>query len=245
MIRWPWRVAVRTSDPVTACLGSQYAGWALKDASKYAALGSGPARALAREEAIFTEIAHREVAERAVLVVESNTPPPPPLMEEIASACAVAPQAVTLLYAPTQSLAGAVQVAARSIEVAISKAHQLKFPLAHIVEALGSAPLSPPHPDLAVAMGRANDAIIYGSRVQLFVAGPEADAERLATGLPSSTSRDYGEPFAAVFRRAGGEFHAIDPMFFSPAQVTVTALSSGASFHAGAIRADLVDASFG
>jgi methenyltetrahydromethanopterin cyclohydrolase len=25
--RWPWHVVVRTSDPVTACLGSQYAGW--------------------------------------------------------------------------------------------------------------------------------------------------------------------------------------------------------------------------
>src|SRR5262245_44408570 len=28
--RWPWHVVVRTSQPVTACLASQYAGWALK-----------------------------------------------------------------------------------------------------------------------------------------------------------------------------------------------------------------------
>ena len=45
---------------------------------------------------------------------------------------------------------------------------------------MGAAPLSPPHPDFVIAMGRTNDAIIYGGRVHLFVTGPASDARELA-----------------------------------------------------------------
>ena len=45
--------------------------------------------------------------------------------------------------------------------------------------------------------------------------------------LPSAASRDYGAPFAEIFKRFGGDFYAIDPMLFSPAAVAVTALESG------------------
>jgi methenyltetrahydromethanopterin cyclohydrolase len=94
------------------------------------------------------------------------------------------------------------------------------------------------------SMGRTNDAIIYGGRVQLFVGGPAGEAARLAEQLPSIASRDYGAPFAEVFRRFGGDFYAIDPMLFSPAAVAVTALESGETFRAGAVSAELLDASF-
>jgi methenyltetrahydromethanopterin cyclohydrolase len=245
--RWPWHLVVRTSDPVKACLASQYAGWALKheaDGSKFFALGSGPARALARREPLFDELAHQEHADRAVLVLEAPAPPPAAVVEMVAAACGIGPQRLTILYAPTQSLAGSVQVVARVVEVALHKAHELKFPLDRIVDAVGSAPLCPPHPDFSIGMGRTNDAIIFGGRVQLFVAGPADEAEQLAAKLPSAASRDYGAPFAEIFKRFGGDFYAIDPMLFSPAAVIVTALESGCSFHAGAIAPDLLDASF-
>ena len=243
--RWPWRVVVRTSDPVTACLASQYAGWALKhDEGGFFALGSGPARALARREPLFEELSHREAADRAVLVLESGRTPPTGVAEKVADACAVAPERLIILYAPTRSLAGSVQIAARAVEVALHKAHTLKFPLERIIDAVGSAPLSPPHPDFATGMGRTNDSIIFGGCVALFVNGPAADAEALAAGLPSGTSRDYGAPFSDIFKRFGGDFYAIDPMLFSPASVTVTALETGETFHGGAMAADLLDASF-
>lgn len=246
--RWPWLVTVRCADPVTACLASQYAGWSLneeKRAGGFFALGSGPARALARVEPLFAELAHRERSERAVLVLEADRAPPAAIVEKVARDCGVAPARLTILFAPTRSLAGAVQVVARVVEVALHKAHALHFPLERILDAVGGAPLSPPHPDFVQAIGRTNDAIIYGGRVQLFVAGPEAEARALAEQLPSRNSRDYGAPFAAIFKRFGGDFYAIDPMLFSPAQVTVTAVETGASFHAGAVAPDLLDASFG
>jgi methenyltetrahydromethanopterin cyclohydrolase len=93
-------------------------------------------------------------------------------------------------------------------------------------------------------MGRTNDAIIYGGRVQLFVTGPAGEAHALANELPSEGSRDYGRPFMEIFRRFGGDFYKIDPLLFSPAEVIVTALDTGESFRKGRVDTDLLDASF-
>ena len=110
---------------------------------------------------------------------------------------------------------------------------------------MATAPLAPPHPDFLQALGRTNDAIIYGARVWLFVTGPAEDAKALAEKLPSSNSRDHGRPFAEIFRSFNGDFYAIDPMLFSQAEVVVTAVDSGKSFRAGRVDRDLLDASFG
>ena len=247
MPRWPWTIVVSSPQPVIACLGSQYAGWSLvhgagKDA--FFALGSGPARALAQKEAVLKDIGYRDEADVAALIIESGRPPPPEVVDKVTSDCGIKPSALTVIYAPTQSLAGATQVVARVLEVALHKAHELKFPLERIVDGMGAAPLSPPHPDFVTAMGRTNDAIIYGGRAQLYVTGPAEDAKGLAAALPSRGSRDFGAPFAEIFKRFKGDFYAIDPMLFSPAEVIVTAIESGESFHAGTVHHTLLDASF-
>jgi methenyltetrahydromethanopterin cyclohydrolase len=246
--RWPWTISVTSSRPLIACLGSQYAGWNLSHGTgpgAFFALGSGPARALAQKERVFEDLGYRDEADCATLVIESGRPPPPAVVEKVASDCRVPPSAVTVIYAPTQSLAGSTQVVARVLEVALHKAHELKFPLERIVDGMGAAPLSPPHPDFVTAMGRTNDAIIYGGRVQLFVTGSATDAKALAESLPSDTSRDFGAPFSEIFKRFKGDFYAIDPMLFSPAEIIVTAIEFGASFHAGTLHHALIDASFG
>lgn len=246
--RWPWSVAVASSCPVIACLASQYAGWSLSHGEKpnaFFALGSGPARALARKEKLFAELDYADEADAAALVLESARPPPAPLVERIAQDCGVAAGRLAILYAPTQSLAGSVQVVARVLEVALHKAHALGFPLARIVDGMGLAPLPPPHPDFVTAMGRTNDAVILAGRVRLFVDGPAAEARALADGLPASGSRDYGRPFAETFRAFKGDFYAIDPMLFSPAEAAVTSLETGETFRAGRIDLALLDASFG
>jgi len=246
--RWPWVLATRSANPVVACLASQYAGWRLshgegKDA--FFALGSGPARALARREPLFEKLGYADKADSATLVLESARPPPAPIVTKVANDCGVDPQRLTFIFAPTQSLAGGTQVVARVLEVALHKAFELEFPLDRIVDGMGAAPLSPPHPDFVTAMGRTNDAIIYAGQVHLFVTGPAADARALADRLPSQGSRDYGRPFAEIFKRVKGDFYAIDPMLFSPAKVIVTALDSGESFARGEVNADMLDASFG
>jgi len=245
--RWPWSVAVRSSNPVIACLASQYAGWRLahgEGAQAFFALGSGPARALARTEALFAELDYADAARESVLVLESDRPPPPALVAKVASDCGVEAERLTFLYAPTQSLAGGCQIVARVLEVALHKTHELKFPLSRVIDGMGAAPLPPPHPDFVTAMGRTNDAIIYAGTVHLYVTGPAVDAKALAEQLPSVGSRDHGQPFAEVFRRFKGDFYAIDPMLFSPAEVIVTAVESGQTFRSGRSDLRLLDASF-
>ena len=52
---WPTGVQVSAKNPVLACLGSQYAGWALSF-EKFFSLGSGPARSIAQREDIFKDL---------------------------------------------------------------------------------------------------------------------------------------------------------------------------------------------
>ena len=236
-------IGVHASDPVLACLGSQYAGWRLQE-GKFFAMASGPGRARALKEDLLQELGYADQCDRAIFVLEVDRPPPDPLIARVAEICRVVPDKLTFILTPTTSLAGTVQIVARSLEVALHKAHELKFPLERIVDGFGSAPLPPPVPKFMAAMGRTNDAILYGGRVALFVSGPEKDAEALAEALPSSASRDYGRPFAEVFAASGGDFYKIDPMLFSPGLVEVTALETGCCFRRGRIDPALLARSF-
>jgi methenyltetrahydromethanopterin cyclohydrolase len=244
---WPFMVTVHTSQPVVACLGSQYAGWGLSvdvGGKKFNVLGSGPARAMGSSEKLFDELGYRDKADSAALVIEADKAPPAELVEHVAKACGLKPKQLTILFAPTSSLAGTVQIAARCLEVALHKANELHFPLEDIIDGIATAPLPPPTPGFIEAMGRTNDAIIYAGRIQLYVTGEADAAKKLAEQLPSLTSKDYGKPFAELFAAVKGDFYAIDPMLFSPAKVTVTSLKTGDSFQSGHIDAAILQRSF-
>jgi methenyltetrahydromethanopterin cyclohydrolase len=242
--KWPFWLTVSSADPVVACLASQYAGWSLAH-EKFFALGSGPGRAQARVEKLFEELPYADKADRVTMVLESDKAPPAEVVKKVADACGVAPEKVTFIYAPTHSLAGGVQVVGRVLEVALHKAHEAHFPLENIVDGIATAPLSPPHPDFIKAMGRTNDAIIYAGRAHLFVKGPAAAAKELAEKLPSNTSRDYGRPFAEIFKAYNYDFYKVDGSLFSPAEALVTAVETGETFRAGGINEELLNASFG
>jgi methenyltetrahydromethanopterin cyclohydrolase len=91
-----------------------------------------------------------------------------------------------------------------------------------------------------LAMGRTNDAILYGGRVHLSVRGDDASARDLAQRLPSRNSRDFGRSFAEIFRAVEFDFYKIDPALFAPAEVWVSNLDSGNTWHAGALEMDLL-----
>ncbi len=250
---WPLSIHVHSSNPVLSCLGSQYAGWSLSH-EKYYALGSGPARAMASKEKqgvivpveeLYKELEYKDSADSTVLVIENDKIPPLEIVEKIASACGLLPEKLTIIVTPTSSIAGGVQVVGRVLEVAMHKAHELHFPLENIIDGSGSAPICPPHPDFVKAMGRTNDAILFAGQVHLFVKGSDEEAEKLANELPSSTSKDYGKPFAEIFKACNYDFFKIDGMLFSPASVIVTAVESGKNFRAGKLDNALLDQSFG
>ena len=190
-------------------------------------------------------MAYHDEGDTATLVIENDAVPPLAIVEKVAEACGISPGKLTIIVTPTSSLAGGVQVVARVLEVAMHKAHALHFPLENIVDGSGSAPLCPPHPNFVKAMGRTNDAILFAGQVHLFVKGTDEAAEKLANELPSSTSKDYGKPFAEIFKACNYDFFKIDAMLFSPASVIVTAVDSGKSFRAGKLDNALLDLSFG
>lgn len=240
---WPLSLHVHTSHPVLACLASQYAGWSLSH-EKFHALGSGPGRAMALKEPLFEELQYQDECDTATFVLEVDQLPPIELIDKIAETCKLSPSALNFIFTPTSSLAGSMQVVARVLEVAMHKSHELRFPLENILDGSASAPLSPPIPDFVKAMGRTNDAILFAGRVHLFVKGDDAAAEKLANELPSSASRDYGNPFAQVFKKYDYDFFKIDPMLFSPASVVVTAVDSGNTYRGGKLDPDLLEKSF-
>ena len=241
---WPWMLSVHSNNPILSCLGSQYAGWSLAH-EKFFSLGSGPGRALAGREDLFKELGYQDTAKAACLVLEGEKAPPAEVIEKVSRDTGVAVENLTFILTPTRSLAGTVQIVARVLEVAMHKIHTLHFPLDHVVDGMASAPVPPPAPDFLIGMGRTNDAILFGGHAHLFVKGSDEAAAKLAKGLPSNSSRDYGRPFAEVFKAVNMDFYKIDPMLFSPAAVTVTAVESGKSFFGGKLDAALIDQSFG
>ncbi len=243
---WPTWIEVHSSQPVLACLASQYAGWSLAASKeetggkKFFSLGSGPARALAAKEALFAELGYRDQADAGVLVLEVDRTPPKVVIDKLLRDCGLQPESLTLILTPTTSLAGTTQVVARVLEVALHKAHELGYALSNIVDGMATAPLPAPSPDGVIAMGRTNDAILYGGRVHLTVRGDDAAARQLALQLPSSNSRDYGRSFADIFKEVEFDFYKIDGALFAPAEVWVSNLDSGNTWHAGALNMALL-----
>ncbi len=219
-------VMVTTDHPVAACMAAQYAGWQIA-AGKYFAMGSGPMRAAIAKEEIFKVIGCQESTQAAVGVLETRKFPPDEVCEQLANQSGVASKNLTLLVAPTASQAGTMQIVARSVETALHKLFELGFDLSRIESAAGTAPLPPVAADDLAAIGRTNDAILYGAAVTLWVRGDDASLDEIGPQVPSSASADHGEPFAAIFERYGSDFYKIDPLLFSPAVVTLANLDTG------------------
>ena len=240
----PWPVvSVSTAAPVAACLAAQYAGWKVSSGG-YFAMASGPLRAAIGREDLFDTIGLRERPEVAVGLLETAQLPPDDVCRQLAADAGVEPERLILLVARTASVAGSLQVVARSLETALHKLHELKFDLARIVAGRGVAPLPPvPATDL-IAIGRTNDAILYGGCVVLEVTGDDASLAAIGPRSVSGGSAAHGEPFLAMFERAGRDFFALDPAVFAPAVLEFVNVETGRRQRFGNLAADIVARSF-
>ncbi|GIW93968.1 MAG: methenyltetrahydromethanopterin cyclohydrolase [Pirellulaceae bacterium] len=236
-------VSVYTDHPVAACLGSQYAGWRIAG-QDFFAMGSGPMRAAYGEEVFFDGLVPREAATVAVGVLEGDRLPHEDICLTLAAQCRVPPDSLVLLVAKTSSLVGSVQVAARSVETALHKLHQLGFDLQTIRSAWGTAPLAPPAANDLEAIGRTNDSVLYGAEVTLWLAADDSQIEQIGPQTPSEASRDYGRPFLETFRSYDCDFYRVDPLLFSPAVVHFCNISTGRCFSYGRKNWQILNQSF-
>ncbi|TWT76415.1 Methenyltetrahydromethanopterin cyclohydrolase [Planctomycetes bacterium CA13] len=241
----PNAVFVRTDDPIGACLAAQYAGWPIHT-DDFFAMGSGPMRAARGREELLTELKINETASTVFGVLESDKLPTQSAIELISDQCKVPPAQVRLAIAPSSSIAGNIQVVARSIETALHKLHALKFDVRQIVSATGHAPLPPPAKpgDSIGGIGRTNDAILYGASVTLWTDASDDEIENVAANVPSNSSPDHGQPFAKIFKTYDFDFYKVDPQLFSPAVVTIHNLRSGRTWNVGQIETALLRQSF-
>jgi len=81
--------------------------------------------------------------------------------------------------------------------------------------------------------------------VSLWVRTTDEAIERLIDRVPSSSSKDYGRLFHDLFKERGGDFYAIDPLLFSPAQVTLMNAATGRVYSSGRTDEAMLRRSFG
>lgn len=236
-------VQVWTDHPAIACMASQYAGWAVR-VDEYFAMGSGPLRAKARvERDLFEKLMYREDAERGVLVLETRTMPTDAVAEWVGTKAGVSRPALTFIIAPTASVAGSIQIAARIIETGLHKMDTIGFDVRRVVTAIGTAPLAPIAKSDLRAIGRTNDCILYGGQARYTIRADDDELEALAARLPASASPDYGTTFREIFERYDRDFYRIDPQLFSPGEVWLTNATSGRTFHGGRLDPNVLRAS--
>ncbi len=237
-------VQARTDHPAVACMASQYAGWAI-DPEGYFAMGSGPLRALARvERELFERLGYRERSDRGVLVLEGRSLPTDAVARWIAGKASLQSDRIVLLVAPTASVACGVQIVSRILETGLHKMDVIGFDVRRVVSGIGTAPIPPVARNDLRAVGRTNDAILYGGEASYHVDADDDELRSLADRVPSSASADYGTPFYETFKRYGGDFYKIDPLLFSPARVSLTSTRTGRTFRAGDYAPDVLARSF-
>jgi methenyltetrahydromethanopterin cyclohydrolase len=239
-------ITISTDQPAIAALGSQFAGWRIKEGESIA-IGSGPARALAlKPKEIYDEIGYQDTSDKAVLTLESNSLPSDILIEKVMKACDITPENLVVVVAPTASIAGLTQVAGRVVEVGIHKLRTLGVSPKIIRYACGYAPIPPLGTDFEVAMARTNDAILYGGTVYCTVDfDDEAALKKIVNQAPSETSKDYGKPFLQIFREADRDFYKIDHSLFAPAVLFVNNAKTGRIFQAGEINPEVLKEAMG
>ena len=240
-------VKIKTDFPAISTLGSQKAGWSVS-VEDFFALGSGPARALALKPAeTYKEIGYKDEADLAILTLEADRLPGVDVTEVIASESNVSPENVYVLVAPTSSLVGSIQISGRVVENGTYKMLEfLHFDVNKVKHAAGIAPIAPVDPDGLKAMGKTNDAVLFGGRTYYYIESEEGDdVKSMAEKLPSSASAGYGKPFFDVFKEAEFDFYKIDKGMFAPAEVVINDLRTGEIFRTGYVNNELLMKSFG
>ncbi len=235
-ISWPW-VVIASDHPLEACFLSQAAHWPVQ-VGGFRAMGSGPACLLNQVLGPGKPFGFNEKSDRAVLVLETRQLPDEKVCISLAETCGVKPDKLAVMVAPTSSLTGSTQIAARSVETGLHKLRTLGFDLRMAANGAGSCPIATPTGDDFTALGRTNDLVMLACQVWLAIKGaPDITLSDLVMQLPAATSPSYGPPFLEALKKAGG-FYELDPGLFAPAEATLVNLDSGRTFHAGAVDTD-------
>ena len=217
-------VRVLTDNPVSACLCSQAATWVIRSGD-YVCYVSGPGRVLANKPRSFLDKLRDfiDVVDKEPIFIVECLPvsmPPQDVIDKIANA--VPDDRVYVLATSALSLAGAVQICSRVIEVALMR--MLEFEdLSNIASAIGSCLVPPPRDDVYVSIAACNDCIRFTGQVCLIFNKYEGKYENLR----KIVTEEFAPSFLDLVREHGPEFLTKAPMdMFTVAELIVFSGSS-------------------
>lgn len=240
-------IDVYIDHPVEATLSSQFSGWKMpsKEIPGYInAIGSGPARAIARND-IFSQSWHyQDINHETVFAAQTQEIPDESVAQMVAEACKLPVENVYILATKTASLAGSIQVCSRTVEASVWRLFRKGFDIGKIISGMGTCPIAPPVKDELKAMDRVNTALLYGVTVRYVVDCSDEEVESVINAAPFNASRRYGERFIDIFEEGKRDFYIVDKDIHTVARYEITNYATGKTFFGGVIREDMMKESF-
>jgi len=234
-------INVWVDDPVLATVASQAGDWKLSD-GEFATIGSGPARAIAHQDQWSGRANYTDQSDAVVIQLQTTRVPDDAVCRRVAEACRVKPENVYVVYAPTSSLVGSIQVASRTVEQVMVKLLVHGYDIHTVRAGFGIAPVAPVARDEGEAMGRVNDCLIYGGSTMLTVDAEDAAVEKVIGELCFDVHAGdlWGLPFAKIFERFGRNWFQVPHLVDSPARVLMNNVRTGRTFVGGQINEDVL-----
>ncbi|RLE56105.1 MAG: methenyltetrahydromethanopterin cyclohydrolase [Thermoprotei archaeon] len=228
-------VIVYTDYPIEACLLSQLAGWRIADENFYA-LGSGPARALARKpKKWYEEFQYHETSDEAVLVLETDRLPPDRVLVKVAEACGISPKNLYVVVTSFNSVTGTIQVSARVVETGLYRLRYLGFDLRKVITASGACPVAPPCPNYNLMFAKTNDMIAYGGETYYVVDCDDSEIAAIIEKAPFTNSKYSGRLMYDIFSEVNFDLYKLDPSVFAVALVQITNRRTSKVFYSGRV----------
>ena len=214
---------------------------------EFATIGTGPARGIAHvaSDWYFEMTDYKDDYHEAVLCLQDVKYPNEAMALEVAEACHIKPENVYILTSPSTCVVASIQVSARMLEQTCHKMFEKHFDPAQIVMIRGKAPIAPVVKDELKTMGRINDALIYGSEIEVWVDAEDKDIAKVIHQLAGKTSSpNYGELFEDVFKDAGCDFFYVDHDVHSVGKIQIHNVNTGRAYCAGEINYEALERSF-
>ncbi len=238
-------VEVFIDAPREATLSSQFSGWKLPgEGLDINPIGSGPARAIARNDIFSQCVTYRDIHHEAVFGAQTTVLPGEETAEAIARECGINTENVYILAASTGSLVGTIQVCSRTVEATMWRMNRKGFDIETVISGSGFCPVPPQNSDELSSMDRVNTALLYGASVNYVVDWEDDKIEKIIKELPLSASKLFGRPFMEVFEEGDRDFYKVDKDVHTIACFVITNMKSGRTFTAGTIREDMMMESF-
>lgn len=243
-------VEILTSEPQLSCKYSFIAFYPLGKVGDICMIGSGPGRALAKveEDYCFHDgSTYQDDADFAVICVQGPVLPDEAMAEKVAKDCSITPDKVFFLAHGNTCITASVQVAARIVEQTLPKImEETGHPefVDQILFSKGFALVAPVTDDDDEAMGKINDSLLYGGRIQFWVDSEDEVIKDILPKVVTHNSKNYGRLFKDMYLEAGRDYFKIDVEVHCPAEVEIYNTRTGNIFKAGGIREDIILKSF-